>query len=83
MFSQVMHFIVAWLCTVRRGKGTGHPTPFSSWLSTPRSGGTGCAVHGHVCMQVYVCACVCVCARASGASTVWEFNQPTYIQSAP
>jgi hypothetical protein len=48
-----MHFIVAWLCAVRRGKGTGHPTPFYSWLSTPRSGGMGCAVRGHVCVCVY------------------------------
>jgi hypothetical protein len=48
--------------------GTGHPTAFNSWLSTPCSGGMGCAVHGHVCMQVSVCACVCVC--TSGASTV-------------
>jgi hypothetical protein len=64
IFGQVMHFIIAWLCAVRRGKGTGHPTPFNSWLSTPRSGGMGCAVRGHVCMQV----CVCVC--ASGAGTV-------------
>jgi hypothetical protein len=69
IFSQVMHFIVAWLCAVRKGKGTGYPTPFNSWLSTPRSGGVGCAVHGHVC--------VCVCARASGAGTVWGSNQPS------
>jgi hypothetical protein len=39
-FSQVMHFIVAWMCAVRRGKGTGHPTPFNSWLNTPRGGDT-------------------------------------------
>jgi hypothetical protein len=48
-FIFAMHFIVTWLCAVQRGKGTGHPTPFNSWLSTPRSGGMGCAVHGHVC----------------------------------
>jgi hypothetical protein len=24
------NFIVAWVCAVRRGKGTGHPTPFNS-----------------------------------------------------
>jgi hypothetical protein len=57
IFSQVMHFIVAWSCAVWGG-GTGHPTPFNSWFSTPHSGGMGFVVHGHVCMQVYVCVCV-------------------------
>jgi hypothetical protein len=57
-FSQVMHFIVTWLCVVRKGKGSGHPTPFNSWLSTPRNDGMGCAVRGHVCMQVYECVYV-------------------------
>jgi hypothetical protein len=61
IFSQVMHFIVAWLCAVQRGKGTDHPIPFNSWFSMPHSGGMGCAVCGHVCMQV------CVHARASSA----------------
>jgi hypothetical protein len=67
-FSQVMHFIFTWLCAVRRGKGTGHPTPFNSWLSTPRGGGMGCAicVFMSVCLRVHVCMWVC----ASGASTV-------------
>jgi hypothetical protein len=88
-FSQVMHFIVTWLCAVRRGKGTGHPTPFNSCLSTPRSGGMGCAVRGHVCMQVCVCACVCMriwcrhCLRmqpAFGLMTVHTYIH-TYIHT--
>jgi hypothetical protein len=60
-FSQVMHFIVTWVCAVRRGKGTGHPTSFNSRLSTPRGGGMGCAV----CVVMSVCLCVhgCVCMR--------------------
>jgi hypothetical protein len=49
-------YMTAWLCAVWRGKGTGHHTPFNSWLSMPHSGGMGCAVCGHVWMQVYVCA---------------------------
>jgi hypothetical protein len=64
MNSQVMHFIVTWLCAVRRGKGTGHPTPFNSWLSTPRGSGMGCAV----CVFMSVCMGVLVC--TSSASTV-------------
>jgi hypothetical protein len=64
-FSQVMHFIITWLCAVQRGKGTGHPTPFNPWLSMPCGGGMGCAVCVfmcvclHVCVQVYACAWVC------------------------
>jgi hypothetical protein len=66
-FSQVMHFIVTWLCAVRRGKGTGHPIPFNSWLSTPRGGGMGCAcvcmcrymlVHGCVGMRIWCQHCM-------------------------
>jgi hypothetical protein len=49
-----MHFIVAWLCVVRRGKGTGQPSQFNYWLSTTCGGGMGCDVRGHVCM----CECV-------------------------
>jgi hypothetical protein len=67
-FSQVMHFIVAWLCAVQRGKGTGHPTPFNSWLSMPRGGAMGCAVcvfmsvclhvHGGVGMHIWCQHCM-------------------------
>jgi hypothetical protein len=66
-FSQVMHF-VTWLCAVRMEKGTGHPTQFNSWLSTPRSGGMGCAVcvfmsaclsvHGCVGMRIWCQQCM-------------------------
>jgi hypothetical protein len=54
IFNQVMHFIVAWLCAVQRGKGTGHPTPFNSWLSMPRSGGMRCAVHAGMCVHACI-----------------------------
>jgi hypothetical protein len=72
-----MHFIITWLCAVRRGKGTGHPTPFNSWLSTPRSGGMGCAVRGHVCMQVYACTCVCMYAHLVPAL----YEDPTSLRA--
>jgi hypothetical protein len=56
-------FIVTWMCAVRRGKGTGHPTPFNSWLSMPGGGGMGSAVcvfmSVYLRVQVYACAWVC------------------------
>jgi hypothetical protein len=59
-FSQVMHFIITWLCAVRRGKGTGHPTPFDSWLSMPRSGCMGRA------LGVFMSVCMCRYMRVHG-----------------
>jgi hypothetical protein len=77
-FSQVMLFIVAWLYTVRRGKGTGHPTPFNSWLSTPRGCGMGCAVcvfmsgwYGVCCMCIYEYVPACACAGICVCMGVW------------
>jgi hypothetical protein len=64
-FSQVMHFFVTWLCAVRRGKWTGHPNPFNSWLSTPRGGGIMC---------IYECvpACAWVCGYAHLVPALYE-----------
>jgi hypothetical protein len=85
----LLYFIVAWLCAVWRRKGTGHPTPFNSWLSTPRGCGMGCAVCVfmsvclHVHVQVYACACVCGYARLVPAlyedSTSLRAHNCTYI----
>jgi hypothetical protein len=79
IFSQVMHFIVTWLCAVQRGKGTGHPTPFNCWLSTPRSGGMGRSVHGPVCMQVYVCVYAHLVPAVYGVPTSLRADNCTYI----
>jgi hypothetical protein len=58
IFNQVMHFNVAWLYAVRRGKWTDHPTTFNSWLIKPHIGGMPCAVRGHVCMHAGICMCM-------------------------
>jgi hypothetical protein len=62
-FSQVMNFNIASLCAVRREKGTGHPTPFNCWLSTPRSG-VWCV------LCVGMCVCMCLCLYAADADTI-------------
>jgi hypothetical protein len=47
----------------------------------------GCAVRGHVCMQVYVCACVCVCVYAHlvpalyGDPTSLRADKCTYVHT--
>jgi hypothetical protein len=82
-FSQVMHFIVTWLCVVQKGKGTGYPIPFNSWLSTPHGGGMGCAIYVFmsVCLHVHVLvyACAWVCGYAHLVPALYE--DPTRLQA--
>jgi hypothetical protein len=57
------------------GKGTGHPTPFNSRLSTPRSGGMGCAI----CVFMCVPACAWMCGYAHLVLALYE--DPTSLRA--
>jgi hypothetical protein len=76
-------FNITWLCAVWRGKRTGHPTPFNSWLSMPRIGGMGCVVCVFMsvclCVHVQVYACAWLCGYVYLVPALYE--DPTSLQA--
>jgi hypothetical protein len=75
-FSQVMHFIVTWLCAVRRGKGNWPPYPHS----TPGLVRLAVVVWGVLYVYIWVCACVCmVCGYAHLVPVL--YGDPTSLRA--
>jgi hypothetical protein len=62
VISQVMYFIVAWLCAIRRGKGTGHPSHLTPGL-VRLAVVVWCVLCVGMCACRYICVHVCVYMR--------------------